>query len=352
MSQRTGKTTAVLTRDEFREAVFLRDKKTCVICKNVPAVDAHHILERRLFSDGGYYLNNGSSLCSDCHLKAEMTLISVEDIRKACGIEEKDKVLPDHLYDDQPYDKWGDPILPNGRRMMGELFDDPSVQKILEEGKVLHLFTKYVKYPRTWHLPFSPGATKDDRIIKSTDIFKGKKVVVTVKMDGENTTMYNDYIHARSLNDKPHWSKSWIKNFHGKIAHEIPENMRLVVENMYAVHSIKYKLLDSYVYGISIWERLTCLSWEDTLSLFDILDIPRVPILYEGIWDEKYLHSLHVPEKGEMEGYVVRLADSFHYKDFANSIAKYVRKGHVTSNEHWFFGNAGEINELKEKENE
>jgi hypothetical protein len=342
-------TPKLLERDDFRKAVFLRDKHTCVICK-APAVDAHHILERRLFSDGGYYLNNGASLCSDCHLKAEMTTISVEDIRAACGISENSKVLPEHLYDDQPYDKWGNPILPNGRRMRGELFDDSSVQKILNEANVLSLFSKYVKYPRTWHLPWSPGATKDDRIIKTTDQFKGQEVVVTIKMDGENTTMYNDYIHARSLSDKKHWSKSWIKNFHGSIAHDIPEDMRLVVENLYAKHSIKYIELESYCYGISAWMNMTCLEWDTSCEWFALLGIPVVPVLYRGEWDEEKISSIFV-DYDLNEGYVVRLVRSFHYKDFSKSVAKFVRKGHVTSDDHWFYGKAGEVNSLKESKN-
>ena len=53
-----------------------------------------------------------------------------------------------------------------------------------------------IKYPRTPHLPWSLGATNDD--VKQRDLshFVGKQVVVTEKMDGENTTLYNDYIHA------------------------------------------------------------------------------------------------------------------------------------------------------------
>jgi len=46
-------TVVLLTRDEFREAVFARDHHRCVICRN-EGKDAHHILERRLFDDGGY----------------------------------------------------------------------------------------------------------------------------------------------------------------------------------------------------------------------------------------------------------------------------------------------------------
>ena len=44
----------LLTRDQFREGVFKRDNHKCVICR-APAVDAHHIIERRLWTDGGYY---------------------------------------------------------------------------------------------------------------------------------------------------------------------------------------------------------------------------------------------------------------------------------------------------------
>jgi hypothetical protein len=78
----------LLSRDEFREGVFKRDKYKCVCCK-AEGQDAHHIIERRLFPDGGYYLGNGATLCGDCHLKAEQTLISCEEIRQVAGIEKR-----------------------------------------------------------------------------------------------------------------------------------------------------------------------------------------------------------------------------------------------------------------------
>ena len=43
----------LLTRDEFREAVFARDKHQCVVCA-APAIDAHHVVERKLWIDDGY----------------------------------------------------------------------------------------------------------------------------------------------------------------------------------------------------------------------------------------------------------------------------------------------------------
>jgi uncharacterized FlgJ-related protein len=39
-----------------------------------------------------------------------------------------------------------------------------------------------------------------------------------------------------------------------------------------------------------------------------------------------------------MEGYVVRLADGFSYGEFRKSVAKFVRKDHVTTTKHWTHG--------------
>ena len=53
-----------------------------------------------------------------------------------------------------------------------------------------------VKYPRTYHLPWSEGRTDDDKVLSDDSQFIGKYVVVTEKMDGENTTIYSDgYLH-------------------------------------------------------------------------------------------------------------------------------------------------------------
>jgi hypothetical protein len=44
------------------------------------------------------------------------------------------------------------------------------------------------KYPRTPHLSFSPGVTEDDLKLDRQHIFANCQVVVTEKLDGENTT--------------------------------------------------------------------------------------------------------------------------------------------------------------------
>ena len=340
----------LLTRDAFREAVFARDGHKCVFCDK-PAVDAHHILERRLFQApdelGGYFLNNGASVCEEHHLACEMTIIPVEAVRDACGITKP--IIPSHLYSDTDLDKWGNIVLPNGTRLKGELFNDESVQKVLGKGGVLDLFTHWVKYPRTHHVPWSEGLNPDDRMMDSMAPYEGRRVIVTEKMDGENTTMYQDYIHARSLDGRNHASRNWVKNFWGQICGDIPVGWRLCGENLFAKHSIPYTGLPTYFMGFSLWnDRNECLSWDDTTEWFNLLGVTPVPVLYDGIYDEAKIKALYDPKKDweSREGYVMRVADGFAYGQFRTSVAKFVRKNHVQTVKHWMHGQAIEQNSL------
>lgn len=329
----------LLTRDQFREAVFERDNNQCVICGETEKLDAHHILERRLWDDGGYYLDNGATLCdkgqSGCHMKAEMTILSCEEIREAAGITTTH--IPPHLYRDLRFDKWGNIIQPNETRIKGELFHDPSVQKVLKFSGLLPFFSSYVKYPRTYHLPWSPGATSDDRILESTDQFEGRSIVVTEKMDGECTTLYNDYLHARSTEMDSHPSRARVKKLHAEMSYEIPDGWRICGENVYAKHAIPYENLKSYFLVYSIWdENNYCLPWDETVQYSKMLGLETVPVIREMIWDEDYLRTLGESIDTErQEGYVVRLADGFPYGGFRKSIAKWVRKDHVQTTHNW-----------------
>lgn len=194
------------------------------------------------------------------------------------------------------------------------------------------------KYPRTVHFPWSPGATSDDKTLTSTDQFVGKEVVVTEKMDGENTTIYHGgFTHARSLDSAFHPSREWIRRFAGEIGHLIPEDMRICGENLYAQHSIPYNGLKSYFYGFSIWdEHDIALSWDETIVWFELLGIATVPVLYRGVYDETIIKKLWDESKRDVvEGYVCRLATAISYDDFQNSVAKFVRPSHVQTSEHW-----------------
>jgi len=50
----------------------------------------------------------------------------------------------------------------------------------MENKKILY------KYPRTPHLPWSPGRDNGDKILLGIEHFKNKELVGSVKMDGEN----------------------------------------------------------------------------------------------------------------------------------------------------------------------
>lgn len=196
-----------------------------------------------------------------------------------------------------------------------------------------------IKYPKTVHLPWSRAYTDDDKILKNTDHFVGREVVITEKMDGENTTMYSDFIHARSLDSKDHPSRHYVKTLHGGIKYMIPDGYRLCGENVYAKHSLFYSSLPSYFMLFSVWnEQNVCLSWDETLEWAERLHLAVVPVIYRGIWNEEAVKKCYTKQSfcgGEQEGYVVRLASAFPYVDFKLSAAKFVRKNHVQTDEHW-----------------
>jgi hypothetical protein len=198
---------------------------------------------------------------------------------------------------------------------------------------------KHFKYPRTPHLPWSPGVDDDD-IVTGSEHFQDQNVIVTEKFDGENTTMYRDHIHARSLDSQHHPSRDWVKHFWAKRKHEIPEGWRICGENMYAKHSIYYENLQDYFLGFSVWnDKNECLGWAQTLEWFELLGITPVRTFYIGEYDEELIKSLYDPRwQSFVEGYVVRNDLAFSYSEFTKNIAKYVRKNHVTTTEHWMKG--------------
>jgi len=195
------------------------------------------------------------------------------------------------------------------------------------------------KYPRTPHLSFSPGVSADDLKLDRNKLFDNCRVVVTEKLDGENTTLYADYIHARSLDSRHHPSRAWVKALQASISNDIPKGWRICGENLYARHSIAYDNLTSYFYLFAIWNQDNyCLSWTDTKEWAEILGLEIPQIMYEGIWDEKKIKAIADNlDEDVCEGLVVRKIDRFYYDDFALNIAKWVRPDHVQTDKHWMY---------------
>ena len=200
------------------------------------------------------------------------------------------------------------------------------------------------KYPHTKHFTWSPGLQNDDRVIEINKL-EGRNIVVTEKLDGENTTMARDYIHARSCSDMaPHISRSWVQALHGSIKHDIPDGWRICGENVYAKHSIHYtrekgNALRSYFQVFGIWDGDLCLSWDETQQYVDVLGLVTVPVLSIRPYDLLLLEEIgRVVEKSKdcIEGYVARISDDFYSEEYKFVTAKYVRANHIqTTTEHW-----------------
>ena len=206
--------------------------------------------------------------------------------------------------------------------------------------------TVLTKHPRIPHLPWSPGFVADgpepDLRLSSIARFKKKYVVVTIKMDGMNVTMYNNWIHARSTEFlMRHGATDLVKSMWSKIRLEIPDGWRVCGENLHAKHSIHYQNLPAFFLVHSVWDdRDVCLPWCETEEWAELLGFQTVPLVYCGMYEHNIIKNLHVDEYGgdECEGYVVRVAGSFHHSDAFSSVAKYVRERHVQTDEHWLKG--------------
>lgn len=213
------------------------------------------------------------------------------------------------------------------------------------------------KYPRTYHLPWSEGMTSDDKLIPANELkqFIGKEIVVTEKLDGECTTLYHDYMHARSLDSRHNVSRDWVKKMHSVIRFDIPENWRLVGENLWAEHSIRYKdnVLDGYFYLFAIFNELgTIIDFDDMLEFAELLELPTPDIFYRGVYNENDIKDIAKNlDRSKHEGYVIRLKENIpqNKNEFMNGVAKFVRANHVSEgSEHWL-NNIKQNGKLKEK---
>lgn len=207
------------------------------------------------------------------------------------------------------------------------------------------------KFPKTHHVPWSLGIQSDDKVLKFIKQFYGEEIVVTEKMDGENTTLAHLYYHARSLDSAFNWTRSWVAKMHSVLRFDIPEDMKFVGENMFAEHAIRYPdgFLEGYFYLFSAWKDLQdgtdyCLDYDETVEYAELLDLPMPRVIDRFIFDEKTgekrLRDIALKlDRNITEGYVIRTVKGFHRKDFKKHTAKYVRSEHVQpDSEHWLAG--------------
>lgn len=207
-----------------------------------------------------------------------------------------------------------------------------------------------MKYPRTYHLPWSPGATSDDKKLSDGwfEAYRGKEIVITEKLDGENTCMTSRDVYARSHGapTRSSWSRNLWDSSDGlywRVRGLIGEGELVFGENLYGVHSIKYDALPAYWHMFAASDGERWYSWDEVREFAEMLGVPTVPELWRGAVeteeDLKMLVLKFAAEPSrygpEREGAVVRTADGFPVKDFPKHVCKYVRARHVRTDEHW-----------------
>ena len=200
------------------------------------------------------------------------------------------------------------------------------------------------KYPRTYHLPYSQSKTSDDKISDDISNLIGTEIVITEKLDGSNTSITKNGVYGRSHADfsRNSWDlKNW--EIYQKIKNDIEDGLYLFGEGMYAIHSIEYTNLKSYFYLFGVRDKNIWIPWEQVEEYAYLVDLETVPVLFKGVvGSEKELKEIvddlvSKPSElgGEKEGIVVRNAGLFHNDYFKDNVAKWVRKDHVKTDQHW-----------------
>lgn len=204
------------------------------------------------------------------------------------------------------------------------------------------------KYPRTFHFPESPGVGSDDKIVESLDGVLNIPLIFTEKMDGSNACLTRDDVFARSHSGPPtHASFDMLKSIHSIIRSDIPKGVEVYGEWLYAVHSIKYSTLPSYLMIFGARQGDVWLSWQDTSDLAIQIHASTVPVVCkQDPFQRGEVLSLCVksaliglasqPICGPTrEGIVVRPLSEFRDDEFDRKVIKWVRKDHVQTDQHW-----------------
>ncbi|MFC4440096.1 MULTISPECIES: RNA ligase family protein [Natrialbaceae] len=368
-------------RKYFRQAVFSETNNTCLVpwCDS-EADDAHQIIERPLWTDGGYIPPNGAAVCNNHHQYAETNDIPPQAfwlwkaILKSdiCPSEfsDWDQLSINHSLPEQigskDVNKWGD------------AFDTPPWKEHRDR----------IKYPSSRHLLplywYDDESVAQERIehddtgLESIEDFIGIPLVVTEKTGGSNCMVVNDVNNpVRARNGKQ--PLETMKPLYGdgglyweqQVNQKLPDRFQVFGEWLHAKHSIHYGCdcespcedvgpslseltgVDDerayfQVFGVYDKQMYMWLSWPMTQKVADdVLGFPTSPVIYcedsadQATFETKaearrelIKYARDVIDNGG-EGIVVRTKFPIHYGQFGNRLGKYVRENHVKTDEHW-----------------
>ncbi|MGC4100824.1 RNA ligase family protein [Ferruginibacter sp.] len=211
------------------------------------------------------------------------------------------------------------------------------------------------KYGRTFHYPFSPGTSSDDRINYDywQHISALQTVLHTEKLDGENNCLSRHGVFARS--HAAPTTSPWTRQLRERWAllkNDLGD-YEIFGENLYAIHSIQYPLINEHYYVFAIRELDKWLSWDETIFIAAMFDLPTVPVIEKAtdLTDQKNFESkllslvkeesvfgsidVQTGKACSREGIVTRNLQQYSVDDFEKNVFKYVRRGHVKTDEHW-----------------
>lgn len=208
------------------------------------------------------------------------------------------------------------------------------------------MFEMVPKYPRTYHWPWSPQVHQDDSYHRDPAIFVGEEVVILEKLDGGNTCLARGDVYARSTG-KPA-NEAWfgmVRKHHAHKTLDLDPDLFTYGEDLFGVHSIEYDPLpeDQTYYVFGARQADYWYGWDELVEHANKLALPTVPLVHRGVFDSvkaitKFLHSEIVKPSAlgpTREGFVIRFASNFHNSQYQLLVAKYVRKNHVQTDEHW-----------------
>lgn len=355
-------------RQDFRQTVFERDNNTCLIpwCNN-EADDAHHIVERELWADGGYIPVNGASVCNKHHKYAESNDIPPQAFWLWASIESNDITIPSQL-ETKDVDKWG------------AEFDAPPWQDLRD--RIKYQSTRHL-LPLYWYDDETVAEERiehDDTGLHTLEDFVGIPLVITHKIDGGNCMLVSDVenpVRARNGSQPTETMKPLYRDgglyWKQEVNQKLPDRLQVFGEWVYAKHSIHYgcdcetpcedegpALSDltgidddrAYFQVFGVFDKVLnlWLSWPEVEQVAETLGFPTTPVIYQE--DDADAATFETEQEARQtliemarevivnggEGIVVRSKFPYHYGQFSQRVGKYVRENHVKTDEHWSHG--------------
>ena len=173
--------------------------------------------------------------------------------------------------------------------------------------------------------------------------------MVTEKIDGGNTCLYNGEVYARSVASPCH--EGWmgmVRKHHGWKTTNQPgwAGHAYYGEDIFGIHSIEYEAVPENetfrLFAVrQVEDHDFWCAWSTVEDTAKLMEVPVVPVLFRGVFYSEddittfFREELSKPSGlgGEREGFVMRLETGF--TDFRSSVCKYVRPNHVQTDQHW-----------------